>query len=316
LLFEDNFVTVEELYFRLSARFRHYLMDEFQDTSLGQWRNLSLMVHEALAGGGSLFYVGDKKQAIYAFRGGESRLFDALQRQLVDFNVQNKSLEKNYRSCPAIVAFNNRVFRLDNLRTFLDRRAQDARDNKRREIDFSPVDFEVITNTFAAARQTPVKETPAGLVRVTYLQGRVKQERLAEVQIELIPLVFELRKRFALKDIAILTRGNEEVEEMTRWFLQEGINVQSERSSDIKNSPLIGELLSLLAFLSSPVDNNAFAQFCLGELMPQATGLSGVVLRDFLFECARRVKQNKELYFYQCFQDAFPQIWQSFLKNF
>ena len=79
LLFEDDLVTVEELYFRLAARFQHYLMDEFQDTSLSQWRNLALMVEEALSHGGSLFYVGDKKQAIYAFRGGESRLFDALQ---------------------------------------------------------------------------------------------------------------------------------------------------------------------------------------------------------------------------------------------
>jgi len=44
LLFEDGMVTVEELYFRLAARFQHYLVDEFQDTSLSQWRNLVLMV--------------------------------------------------------------------------------------------------------------------------------------------------------------------------------------------------------------------------------------------------------------------------------
>ena len=94
------------------------------------------MVQEALASGGSLFYVGDKKQAIYAFRGGESRLFDALQRQLVDFNVEIKNLDKNYRSCPEIVAFNNRVFSLDNLRAFLERRLEDAQENKRRRNSF------------------------------------------------------------------------------------------------------------------------------------------------------------------------------------
>ena len=48
------------------------------------------MVEEGLSHGGSLFYVGDKKQAIYAFRGGESRLFDALQSQLVGFNVRDE----------------------------------------------------------------------------------------------------------------------------------------------------------------------------------------------------------------------------------
>ena len=94
LLFGDGLVTVEELYFRLAARFQHYLMDEFQDTSVSQWRNLALLVEEALAQGGSLFYVGDKKQAIYAFRGGDSRLFDALQIQLADFNVQSTSLDQ------------------------------------------------------------------------------------------------------------------------------------------------------------------------------------------------------------------------------
>ena len=118
LLFEDGLVTVEELYFRLAARFQHYLIDEFQDTSLSQWRNLSSMVEEALSHGGSLFYVGDKKQAIYSFRGGDSRLFDGLQSQLGDFNVQTMNLDKNYRSCPEIINFNNQVFSLDNLQGF------------------------------------------------------------------------------------------------------------------------------------------------------------------------------------------------------
>src|SRR5208282_3976433 len=134
LLFENGLVTVEELYFRLAARFNHYLMDEFQDTSLAQWRNLTLMVQEALSHGGSLFYVGDKKQAIYAFRGGESRLFDALQYQLTDFNVKTLFLEKNYRSAPEIINFNNQLFSEDNLKDFLVRRQQDADDNKRLEI--------------------------------------------------------------------------------------------------------------------------------------------------------------------------------------
>ena len=137
------------------------------------------------------------------------------------------------------------------------------------------------------------KDLTGGVVRVTYLEGRVKQERADEVRQKLIPLIKDLRGRFALKDIAILTRGNQEVEEITQWLLQEGIYASSERSSDIKNNPLIGELMSLLAFLYSPVDNNAFAQFCLGELMPQATGIEPQALRDFLFDCARRSKANK-----------------------
>ena len=119
------------------------------------------------------------------------------------------------------------------------------------------------------------------------MEGRVKQERVDDARQRLIPLIKDLRRRFALKDIAILTRGNEELEEITQWLLQDGIYASSERSSDIKNNPLIGELMSLLSFLYSPVDNNAFAQFCLGELMPKATGIEPQVLRDFLFGCAQ-----------------------------
>ena len=71
---------------------------------------------------------------------------------------------------------------------------------------------------------------------------------MQEVRGMLLPLVADLRGRFALKDIAILTRGNEEVEEITQWLLQEGINAQSERSSDIKNNPLISRTLKSAGF--------------------------------------------------------------------
>jgi len=316
LLFEGHLVTVEELYFRLAAKFQHFLMDEFQDTSLGQWRNLTLMVEEALSHGGSLFYVGDKKQAIYAFRGGESRLFDALQIQLSKFNVQTVNLEKNYRSCPEIINFNNRIFSLDNLQAFLQRRLQDSQDNKRHDIHFSDSDFQLISNTFGNAHQMPGHDLKGGVVRVTHLQGRIKQERSIESRENLMSLIADLRKRFALKDIAILTRGNHEVEEITQWLLGEGIYASSERSSDIKNNPLIAELMSLLAFLYSPVDNNAFAQFCLGELMPRATGITAGDLRDFLFISARAARQTKELYFYKEFRKAFPQVWEDYFEDF
>ena len=168
----------------------------------------------------------------------------------------------------------------------------------------------------AHARQLPGTDLKGGVVRVNYLEGRVKQQRALELRQKLVPLIGELRGRFALKDIAILTRGNQELEDITQWLLQEGIYASSERSSDIKNNPLIAELMDLLAFLYSPVDNNAFAQFCLGELCPKATGIGPQVLRDFLFDCARRSTRTQEIYFYKQFREAFPQIWVHFFEDF
>lgn len=315
LLFDDGFLSVEELYFRMAARFEHYLMDEFQDTSLSQWRNLALMVEEALSHGGSLFYVGDKKQAIYAFRGGESRLFDALQVKLAGFNFQLEALDKNYRSCLQIINFNNKVFSLDNLQAFLGRRQDDAVENKRQDIHFSHQDFEAIANTFAHSHQFSGKDLPGGVVRAAYLEGRTKQERSLQAREKLMGLIKDISKRFALRDIAVLTRGNQEVEEITQWFLEEGIHASSERSSDIKNNPLIDELMNLLKVIHMPADNNAFAQFCLGELMTKATGIGSQQLRDFLFNCARQ-ENTKEIYFYKEFQMAFPEVWANFFEDF
>ncbi|MBF0512001.1 MAG: UvrD-helicase domain-containing protein [Candidatus Omnitrophica bacterium] len=324
LLFEDGLISVEEIYFRLAARFQHYLMDEFQDTSLSQWRNLALMIEENLANGGSLFYVGDKKQAIYAFRGGESKLFDALQLQLAHFNLQKISLDKNYRSCPEIINFNNRVFSVDNLRAFLQRRLQDSQENKRDDIHFSESDFEPIKEVFLTANQSPGTNLTGGLVRVSFLDAKVKEERFAQARERLTALIGDLRQRFALKEIAILTRGNRELEEITQWLLEEGVAACSERSSDVKNNPLINELVSFLMFLYSPVNNNAFAEFCLGQLMPKATGISTEALRDFLFTYAQKSRSQKKGLvpeetsecLYQYFRDCFPQVWEDYFEDF
>ena len=69
----------EELCFRLDCSYDHWLLDEFQDTSRLQWQALRDLVDEVIqsdTGRRSFFYVGDTKQAIYAWRGGDPRLFD------------------------------------------------------------------------------------------------------------------------------------------------------------------------------------------------------------------------------------------------
>ncbi len=101
---------------RLDAQIEHWLLDEFQDTSLGQWSVLRNLIDEAVQdpeGTRSLFYVGDVKQAIFAWRGGDSRLF----REIYDrYNVaapgfiQEETLLRSYRSGPAVISMVNKVF--------------------------------------------------------------------------------------------------------------------------------------------------------------------------------------------------------------
>ena len=101
---------------RLDAKFDHWLLDEFQDTSYEQWSVLRNLIDEAVQdaeGRRSLFYVGDVKQAIYAWRGGDPRLFREI------FNHYNASspgkivegrLDVSWRSAPAVIAMVNAVF--------------------------------------------------------------------------------------------------------------------------------------------------------------------------------------------------------------
>lgn len=100
-------------YFRLDAKINHILVDEFQDTNLGQFENLQPLISEIKSGKGvrehkTLFFVGDEKQAIYGFRGGESRLFRAISDEL---KMSEHTLKDNYRSAKNIVNFVNEVFK-------------------------------------------------------------------------------------------------------------------------------------------------------------------------------------------------------------
>lgn len=95
-----------ELYFRMDARVEHLLLDEFQDTSLLQWRVLEPLVDEILAygdGSRSFFCVGDQKQAVYGWRGGCAELFDQVESRLVAATGAGRRLNHSYRSAPAVL---------------------------------------------------------------------------------------------------------------------------------------------------------------------------------------------------------------------
>lgn len=113
LLTNKNNQNIDMLYFRLDAKIRHILIDEFQDTDIKQYEILKPLIAESLSGigqsgVGSFFYVGDIKQSIYRFRGGQSELFNKLQK---DFSqIKSQSLDKNYRSDKKIVEYVNDKF--------------------------------------------------------------------------------------------------------------------------------------------------------------------------------------------------------------
>ncbi|GAA7534662.1 RecB-like helicase [Helicobacter pylori] len=127
-------VPAEFFYFRLDSRIAHILIDEFQDTSLNDYKILAPFIDEIKAGIGqakwnrSVFFVGDVKQSIYAFRGSFSSLFESVAK---DFYHDN--LQFNHRSSPLIINYVNTIFKKayqDSPTTYLEQKYPKASNNK------------------------------------------------------------------------------------------------------------------------------------------------------------------------------------------
>jgi len=113
-IIEDEYF-IPEIYYALSERYAHFLIDEFQDTNQLQWKNIEVLAEEAIARGGTLFFVGDKKQSIYQWRGGKPDLVDQVMKKFSHYDVEERILDCNYRSHERIVQFNNILYDPENL---------------------------------------------------------------------------------------------------------------------------------------------------------------------------------------------------------
>ncbi len=315
-LFDNNEFSVAELYYRLASRFRHYLIDEFQDTNRLQWNNLKLMVEEALSSGGTLFYVGDRKQAIYGFRGGEVKLFDDLKEHLTSFGVKEEFLTVNRRSQKEVVLFNNEIFSIDNLKRFI--REKEAFEEKKKSVlvKFHDEDFKMIEHVYKSAQQEYLPDRTKGFVSLEHIDGDNKEEKEWVLREKIVTLVKDLSKRFELRDIAILTRKNADVESVTGWLWDEGIAVASERTSNVKNHPQICELIAFLKFLNSPIDNLSFVNFITSQVFLKATGLKELDVHQFVFSKREIIKQKKNDYVYLKFRETYPEVWEKFISEF
>jgi len=312
-LFEKKIITMDELYCRMSARFNHFLMDEFQDTSTLQWKNFFLLIKEALLNKGSLFYVGDKKQAIYRFRGGDARLFDMVGNEFKAFNPKLDILSKNYRSQKAIVEFNNKVFSKENIASFVEGNFIKEGDKKS---TLALGDIDNITDVFRASKQSYKAEKSSGYVKVELLENNNREERDIIARKKILSLIKELTKRFSYNEIAILTRSNDEVELVTTWLLEEKIPVTSDKTLNIREHPVIKELVSFLKFLHSPIDDLFFASFILGDVFSKTSSVDTQKIRDFVFSLNKDRTRKAAGYLYKEFQKKYPALWKNFISEF
>ena len=312
LLVDENNLTVPELYYRLAARYRHYLIDEFQDTNALQWSNLFMLVEDALASGGSLFYVGDKKQAIFRFRGGDTALFDGVKEQFSRYKTDTRMLQCNYRSVRQIVEFNNTVFSPVNLRRFLEE--QNPENDRLKTLTEN--DITDITGHFNDSEQKVYQAGQAGCVVVETVKGKDRQEREELIKNKFLALIKKVKERVPPAEIAVLCRENKQVELVSGWLLEADIKVESEKTLNIKNNRFIKELVSFLRFLNSPIDNLSFISFICGEIFRRASGMEKGEVEEFILQYRNSLKKDKGFYLYREFRSRYQDIWNTVIETF
>jgi ATP-dependent helicase/nuclease subunit A len=233
---EDARLRREAVDFRLDSRHEHWLLDEFQDTSRADWTGLLPLIDEAAGDGdGSMFIVGDNKQAIYAWRGGEVGLFDEVTERYRG-GLEIEEMAESWRSCPEVLSLVNLVCR-------------DAATMK--ELFGDAAEKWNCPEHFPAAPL--MKPTKRGEARVEVVEGKWEErlERLGS-------LLGELRIGERPLTCGILVRSNSQVRKIADDLRAKGFDVIEEgKREPSKDNPVGIAIGHLLKWLANPADSSA-----------------------------------------------------------
>ena len=230
------------IYERIGEKFKHYFIDEFQDTSTKQWENLIPLIDNAISGQnlkgetGSAMLVGDAKQAIYRWRGGKAEQFiDLHTGNQQPFHIKQKveNLPANYRSLETIVNFNNSFFK--HLSSFA----------------FSNPSHQEI---YEASQQKQSLEGE-GFIELSFLEFEKDEKDAAYGKKVLEAIQKAQENKFELRDICIITRKSKEGIALAEYLSIEGVPIISSESLLLKNSPEVHFLTSVIALASQPYND-------------------------------------------------------------
>lgn len=192
------------IYEKVGSFYRHFLLDEFQDTSGLQWRNLLPLVQNGIAQNYSSLIVGDIKQSIYRWRGGDlSILQNQLKEDISEVLTTTKDLDTNYRSNGNIVSFNNALFETASYLIAAHSKSS-----------FPKEAYELV-------QQKAFVEPEKGYVKIQFLESE-EDVSFEEAALRRLPLLVEefQDKGVAIKDIAFLVRDNREGKLIANRFME------------------------------------------------------------------------------------------------
>lgn len=211
------------IYEKLGVRFNHFLLDEFQDTSVVQWENFKPLLANSVSEGYSNIIVGDVKQSIYRWRNSDWNLLDKEIEENFKGKVKVITLKENWRSTQSIVDFNNEFF------------------------TFAANNLGLSTIYADVKQKVKVEDSQDGYVTVDF----------CEDELEMIDGYIEQAVAAGAKmsDIAILLRTNSEGKKVAEHLLSKGYSVISDDSLDLKSSLIIRKIVSYLHSLCNNSDS-------------------------------------------------------------
>ena len=230
------------IYEKIGTKYNNYFVDEFQDTSELQWKNLIPLTSHALTNeelnddGGNLFLVGDPKQSIYRWRGAKPETFTNL-KITNPFYIKPKIniLGVNYRSFSNIVDFNNQFFQNNS----------------------KLLNIEAVDSIYGKLDQNYLEKKNGGHISINFIKPVNKDynERSSKKVIEIIK--HKEKQGFNLSDVAILCRTNKECNLISSSLIENNIKVNSEELLALSESKEVVFLIDVIRLLFNKKDLNA-----------------------------------------------------------
>jgi len=233
------------IYEKSGTRYHHFLVDEFQDTSDLQWKNMLPLVVNALGTGNFGMVVGDVKQSIYRWRGGNMNLLDSgIEKDLAGFRtiITHHALDTNYRSRKTIVDFNNTLF--TEIPAVLNQSIESDGANQ-------------VDRAYPAggAQKVHEKNAAGGWVEILSIAEEANaDEKMMWKDVAKNKMLERIREAvlngYTYGDIAVLVRTNVEGDDVASFLIEKGITeVVSPDSLLLVRSPEVRFLLNVLMFL-------------------------------------------------------------------
>lgn len=245
--------SVPFIYEKIGSRYKHFFIDEFQDTSLLQWHNFLPLVHNGLSDNNMSLLVGDAKQAIYRFRSGEveqimnlpeiygadenNEFYRECEETFCN-NSQKESLNNNWRSKKNIIEFNNSFFRLSKhkLKSEEYRKVYDGHEQN------CPRKYEY--DGFVSVEVFDMEKFPAD--DIDKANSKYKKAVKESILNDINTLI---DKGFSYRDITILVRGNGDGSDIAEFLSYNDIPVISSDSIMIKSSDKVELLIFTLKYM-------------------------------------------------------------------